>query len=73
MTKLSLLLKTLEDINHLDVNLALGIDRLLPSLGKNIKCGNSLIETDFYNQTTIDLGVEQQFQVNALFLLQTVV
>ena len=65
VTKLSLLLKTLEDINHLDVNLALGIDRLLPNLGKNIKCGNSLIETDFYNQTTIDLRVEQQFQVNA--------
>ena len=65
VTKLSLLLKTLENINEMDINLALSIDRLLPNLGKNIKCGNSLIETDFYNQMTIDLGDEDQFKVNA--------
>ncbi len=50
VTKLSLLLKLLEDENkessgqlfkHTDF-------KLLPSLEKNIKCGNSLIGTDFY-------------------------
>ncbi len=45
VTKLSLLLKVLEDLNG---QLTLGMDRLLPDLGNNIKCGNSLVGEDYF-------------------------
>jgi len=45
VTKLSLLLKVLENpIGQLE----LGLERVLPDLGNNIKCGNSLIGFDFF-------------------------
>jgi hypothetical protein len=37
---------------------------LLPSLEHNIKCGNSLIGTDFYNQDTLGLTEDEQIKVN---------
>jgi len=54
VTKLSLLLKLLEDENQETVGktLALFQERVLPSLENNIKCGNSLIGPDFYNFQT---------------------
>jgi hypothetical protein len=49
VTKLSLLLKVLEGETHDTVECELKLRlRALPDLGKNIKCGNSLIGTDFY-------------------------
>ncbi len=50
-TKLSLLLKVLEDetAERLDAGLRLFHERALPDLSGNIKCGNSLIGPDFYN------------------------
>ncbi len=45
VAKLTLLLKVLEEENNPD----LGMKRALPDLGNNIKCGNSLIESDFYD------------------------
>jgi len=57
VAKLSLLLKLMEDENvesegalfkHSDF-------KLLPDLSNNIKCGNSLIESDFYNSQNMDL------------------
>ena len=45
VTKLSLLLKVLENPSG---QLTLGIERALPDLGNNIKCGNSLIGTDYF-------------------------
>ena len=50
VTKLSLLLKVLEDENAETVNrnLSLFKERALPNLEGNIKCGNSLIGPDFY-------------------------
>jgi type II restriction/modification system DNA methylase subunit YeeA len=50
VTKLSLLLKVLEDENAETIGkqLALFQERALPDLGNNIKCGNSLIGPDFY-------------------------
>ncbi len=45
VTKLSLLLKLLE--GNVQKNLNEG-ERILPDLGNNIKCGNSLIGPDFY-------------------------
>jgi len=47
VTKLSLLLKVLEG-EGVAAQLSLGLERVLPDLGRNIKCGNSLIGNDFY-------------------------
>jgi len=48
VTKLSLLLKVLEEENeeNIDKQLKLFAERALPSLDQNIKCGNSLVGTD---------------------------
>ena len=50
VTKLSLLLKVLENENQdtLERQMKLWRERALPDLGNNIKCGNSLIGPDFY-------------------------
>ncbi|MDR2210106.1 MAG: N-6 DNA methylase, partial [Spirochaetaceae bacterium] len=66
VTKLSLYLKLLENegkeaegqlFNFSDMT-------LLPSLEENIKCGNSLVGTDFYNQKTLGLTEDEQIKVN---------
>jgi hypothetical protein len=50
VTKLSLLLKVLEaGANALSGQMALLGERVLPDLGHNIKCGNSLIGDDFFD------------------------
>lgn len=48
VTKLSLLLKVLEDsgIERTQTLKRWSTDRILPDLGNNIKCGNSLVDTD---------------------------
>ncbi len=50
VTKLSLLLKVLEgaDQDTIESQFDLLKERVLPDLGGNIKCGNSLIGSDFY-------------------------
>ncbi|MEA1908964.1 MAG: DNA methyltransferase, partial [Euryarchaeota archaeon] len=57
VTKLSLQLKVLENESRESVNqqVKLGMEGMLPNLGGNIKCGNSLIGPDFYDagQTTL--------------------
>ena len=52
VTKLSLLLKVLEDQNkdQLEQQRTLIPERTLPNLKNNIKCGNSLISTDVYEK-----------------------
>ena len=58
VTKLSLLLKVLEEENEENISKQLKLfeERALPSLHQNIKCGNSLIGTDIYSdgQVTFD-------------------
>ena len=58
VTKLSLLLKVLEEESQENVSKQLKLfeERALPSLHQNIKCGNSLIGTDIYAdvQATLD-------------------
>jgi len=58
VTKLSLLLKVLEEESQENISKQLKLfdERALPSLHQNIKCGNSLIGTDIYAeiQTTLD-------------------
>jgi len=48
VTKLSLLLKVLEG-EGLAAQMSLLPERVLPDLGRNIKCGNSLIGPEFYD------------------------
>ncbi|GHU39339.1 hypothetical protein FACS1894190_03460 [Spirochaetia bacterium] len=66
VTKLSLYLKLLENEgNEAKEQLYKFTDiTLLPSLENNIKCGNSLIGTDFYAQGELSLSEEEQFKVN---------
>ena len=68
VTKLSLLLKVLEGQSKEIVNnqLRLFHERALPDLGRNIKCGNSLVGPDFYEGRQKDLfDEEEMLRVNA--------
>ncbi|MDO9303488.1 MAG: TaqI-like C-terminal specificity domain-containing protein [Anaerolineales bacterium] len=60
VTKLSLLLKVIEDPGQL----SLLDERILPDLGRNIQCGNSLIGPDYWDgQLMVD--EEERARVNA--------
>ncbi|MEA3487749.1 MAG: DNA methyltransferase [Euryarchaeota archaeon] len=50
VTKMSLLLKVLEHESResIDQQMKLGMEGVLPNLGDNIKCGNSLIGPEYY-------------------------
>jgi len=50
VTKLSLLIKCLEGETNasIDTSIRLFHDRILPNIDKNILCGNTLIESDYY-------------------------
>ncbi|MHB8775816.1 MAG: Eco57I restriction-modification methylase domain-containing protein, partial [Bellilinea sp.] len=62
VTKLSLLLKVVENPGQL----GLLTERILPDLGENIQCGNSLIGPDYYdNQQLTMFDSEEQYRVNA--------
>ena len=63
VTKLSLLLKVLEGETG---QLSLGFERVLPDLGGNIQCGNSLIGPDYYDDKQLGLfGREEMYRINA--------
>ena len=65
VTKLSLFLKVLEGENNqtLANQLKMFHERALPDLGDNIKCGNSLIGPDFYQQQTMMVD-EDRYRIN---------
>src|SRR3990170_1676997 len=68
VTKLSLLLKVLEGESEqtIESQLRLFHERALPDLAGNIKCGNSLIGPDFYeNQQLTFLDEEERYRINA--------
>ena len=71
VTKLSLLLKVLEGETEQTIaqQLRLFHTRALPDLGNNIKCGNSLIGTDFYEGVQESLSLfedeEEKYRINA--------
>ena len=69
VTKLSLLLKCMEGETEASVKNQLSMfhERVLPSLETNIKCGNSLIGTDFYADEALDLFEDdkQRRKINA--------
>lgn len=60
VTKLSLLLKVLENASG---QLELGMQRILPDLGNNIKCGNSLVGEDYFEVKLI-VDNEERNRVN---------
>lgn len=64
VTKLSLLLKVLEDENkdELEAQQKLIQERALPYLGDNIRCGNSLIGTDILEQQ--DMTAKELYTIN---------
>lgn len=61
VTKLSLLLKVLEgeDEQSIGKQMLLFQERVLPDLSNNIKCGNSLIGPDFYNNQQMSIFDEE--------------
>lgn len=63
VTKLSLLLKCMEGETEASINHQLKMfhERVLPDLENNIKCGNSLIDTDFY-AGELDFGLEKKIK-----------
>jgi type I restriction-modification system DNA methylase subunit len=66
-TKLSLLLKVLEGETSETVgqNLRLFHERALPDLGRNIKCGNSIIAPDLYMQPELpELSADERYRIN---------
>jgi len=68
VTKLSLLLKVLEgeDKETVRRQYVLFRQRALPDLGNNIKCGNSLIDPEIYDQKKLNfLDDEKIYQINA--------
>lgn len=67
VTKLSLLLKVLEGETQqqLQRDFLKERQRILPDLGRNIRCGNSLIGPDFYDQPDLpDLDDETRYRIN---------
>ncbi len=68
VTKLSLLLKVLEGESERTLGLQRRLleDRVLPDLGQNVKCGNSLIGLDYATGTQLSfLADEDHYRVNA--------
>ncbi len=66
VTKLNLLLKALEGETQASINQQMQLfhERVLPNLGNNIQCGNSLIGPDFFD-SQLELFPEQIKKVNA--------
>ena len=66
VTKLSLLLKVLENETKETVNQQLKLfrERALPNLDENIKCGNSLVNSSYFNQQTLSSSVNELSKVN---------
>jgi len=66
VTKLNLLLKALEGETQASINQQLQLfhERVLPNLNQNVKCGNSLIGPDFFDNQ-LNLFPEQIKKINA--------
>ena len=66
VTKLSLLLKVLEGETEQSVQTIFNLfqERALPDLGENIKCGNSLVGPDLYDQQTTNMDSDARYRIN---------
>ena len=65
VSKLSLLLKVLEGDPDVPEDRLLAGERVLPDLGGNVKCGNSLIGTDIYDPQGTLFDAEDRLRINA--------
>ena len=68
VSKLSLLLKVLEGESNetLESQQRLFHERALPDLSHNIKCGNSLVGTDFFHEKNLDMFARDDMEsINA--------
>jgi len=65
VTKLSLLLKTLEGETETSIQTSIQLfnERVLPTIDNNIQCGNSLISPDFYD-TGLFLTPKEERKIN---------
>ncbi|MBU1136199.1 MAG: N-6 DNA methylase [Nanoarchaeota archaeon] len=66
VTKLSLLLKVLENETKASVNQQLKLfkERILPDIDKNIRCGNSLVNSSYFAQRTLTSSSEELDKIN---------
>ncbi len=66
VTKLSLLLKVLENETKESVNQQLKLfqQRALPNLDNNIKCGNSLVDSSYFSQKTLSSDTREWEKIN---------
>lgn len=66
VTKLSLLLKVLENETKETINQQLKLfkERALPNLDKNIKCGNSIVNSSYFSQQKLTLSTEELSKIN---------
>jgi len=64
VTKLSLLLKCMEGETRASIAQQINMfnERVLPTLDNNIKSGNSLIDTDYYDNNELDFGEERKIK-----------
>ncbi len=65
VTKLSLLIKAMEGETNatIEASLTLFHERVLPNLDNNILCGNSLVNSDFYD-AILDLEPKEERKIN---------
>ncbi len=66
LTKLSLLLKVLENETKamVEQQLKLFQERALPNIDKNIRCGNSVVDSSYFKQTTLNNSQEEILKIN---------
>jgi len=66
VTKLSLLLKVLENETKESVNQQLKLfkERALPNLDNNIRCGNSVVDSSYLEQKKLDESLEELSKIN---------
>jgi len=66
ITKLSLLLKVLENETKESVNQQLKLfrQRALPNLSDNIKCGNSVVDSSYFHQNKLVDNIEELKKIN---------
>ena len=66
VTKLSLLLKVLENETKESVNQQLKLfkERTLPNIDNNIRCGNSVVDSSYFEQQKLDESMEEFNKIN---------
>ena len=66
ITKLSLLLKVLENETQESINRQLKLfkERALPNIDRNVRCGNSIVNSTYFNQASLISNNEELQKIN---------